>query len=118
MQWLFLAGGAPMFVIVVFGLVAIAAAGRFAWAPGPGRFGHIAALCTSVAFASIAGSAVDLIVVANNVPQHPEWWADQPGGLGAIVLVGIGEALSPVVLGFSMISIAALITAVGLRRAV
>lgn len=113
-MWFFVAGGFPMIFVLVFGLVALAAAARFAWRPEAGRLGHIAALCVSVLFASLAGVAAAVLAVSVKVPANPEW-ANSPD-LPLILLVGLGEALTPAVLGFSFVAVVALVTAVGLRR--
>lgn len=114
MSWLMIAGGMPMVVIVVFGLVALVAAARFAWTPVVGRLGHIVALSVAVLFASLAGVAADLIMVTIRVPSNPEW-AQSPD-LHLILLAGLGESLAPAVLGFSVLSVTALVTAIGVRR--
>lgn len=115
MSWLMIAGGAPMVLIVVFGLLGLVSAGRYAWAPVSARLGHVVALGIAVVFASLSGVAANLIAVSIHVPANPEW-AQSPD-LPLIVLAGVGEALAPVVLGFSIVSVQALFTAVGLRRA-
>lgn len=113
-MWFLLAGGLPGLVILVFGLVALAAAGRFAMAPDLVRLGHVAALCVGLFFASLAGVAACLAAVAVNVPAHPEWYAD--GDLALVVLAGVGESMMPAILGFSTIAAVALVSAVGLRK--
>ncbi len=110
----FMMGGFPMMVILVFGLLGVVNAARFAWAPGPGRLGYLLALGAGVLFAGIGGVAVDLIAVAVNVPQHPEWIAES--GLGLLVLQGVGEALTPLVFSTGMLMAQALLMALGLRR--
>ena len=114
-MWLIIAGGVPMLFVAVFGLVSIAAAARYAYAPGDGRFSHIAALCASVAFASLAGFAADLMTVAVTVSGTDEW--SSAGNLPVYVLAGFGESMAPLILGFSMVAGAAILTAIGLRRA-
>lgn len=114
MSWLLKAGGAPSFVTVVFGLVALVAAARFAWRPEPGRLAYIGGLGLAVLFASLAGVAADLAAVAVNVAGN-EAWASSPE-LPVIVLMGFGESMAPAILGFSVLSVVALVSAVGLRR--
>ncbi len=111
MEW-FVMGGFPMVVIVVFGLVGIVNAARFAWAPSPGRVAYLTAL--GVALAGVGGMATDLIAVSVQVPAHPEWVAES--GLGMIVLQGVGESLTPVVLASGMLIAQSLLVALGLRR--
>lgn len=110
----FIAGGFPMVVVVVFGLVALGSAAHFAWSPVPGRVGHIAALCLSVLAASVAGVLACLMAVATNVTGNPEW-ASSPE-LHLILVAGVGESMTPGILGFAMVSAVALVTSVGLRR--
>lgn len=107
-------GGFPMYVILVFGLVAVVNAARFAWAPGPGRVPYQVALGGVIVFAGAGGAAVDLMTVATTVPSHPEWSADPQVGL--IVLQGVGESMAPVVLATGMLMAQALLVALGLRR--
>lgn len=107
-------GGFPMLVIVVFGLLGVVQAARFAWAPGPGRVAYQVALGAAILFAGIGGVAVDLVAVATQVPAHPEWIAES--GLGVLVLVGVGESLTPLVLASGVLIAQALLVALGLRR--
>lgn len=113
-MWLLTAGGAPSFVIVFFGLIALASAARYAWRPEPGRFSYILALSGSVLFASVAGVAAALASVAVHVTGNDEW-AKSPD-MPLIVLAGFGESMAPGILGFSLLTVIALISSVGLRR--
>jgi hypothetical protein len=106
------AGGFPMVFVAVFGLVAIASSVRFALAPAPGGARAIVAYAAAVVFVSLAGTAFDLVAVARYVARE-EPVGDQ---LTTILVVGGSEALSPVILGFSLVAVAMLATAVGLRR--
>jgi hypothetical protein len=105
----FLAGGFPMVFVIVFGLVALASAVRFALAPAPGRVGPIVAYGIAVLLVSTAGALVDAGVVLRVVAQAED--SQVP-----ILLVGLSESLSPPILGFSLVAVVALVTAVGLRR--
>ena len=113
-MWLMVAGGFPMIVIVVVGLLALVAAARFAWSPAPGRLPYIGALALAVGSSAIAGVAVDLVAVSTKVPANPEW-ADSPD-LPLIVLAGFGESLAPAILGAGIVAVTALLVATGLRR--
>ena len=113
-MWLLIAGGVPMVFVVVFGLVAVLAAARFAYAPGDGRFGHLVALCASVAAASLAGCAADLMAVAVHVSGNEEWTSSPD--FPVIVLMGFGESMSPLILGFGLVAATAILSAIGLRR--
>jgi len=113
MSW-FVAGGFPMVFVTLFGCVAVADAARFAAQPAPGRLDPIKAYGVAVALAALAGVAVDLSVVARFVANDPE--LSVPGTFGPAVLAGIGEALAPAILGGAVLSVVALLSAVGLRR--
>ena len=114
-MWLLMAGGAPMIVIVLFGLVGSGAAARFAWQPELGRVPYIAALCLAVLCSIPASMAADWMAVATNVaghvePSDPQFWL--------IVLEGSGEAMSPAIVGFSVLAVIVLVSAIGFRRMV
>ena len=110
----FLAGGFPMVLIAVFGLVAVIAAVRFALHPLPRRLAHIGALCVALVFAGVAGVAADLLAVATNVAANPEWSSSEQ--LPLVLLVGFGESMTPAILSSSFVVGIALVVALGLRR--
>lgn len=114
MAWLMVAGGAPMVVIVLFGLLALLGAARFAWRPERGQLPWLGGLGAAVFFSALAGVAADLAAVGVNVSGNPELaGSDQ---LGLIVLAGVGESMAPAILGFGLLSLLSLVTSVGLRR--
>ncbi|MCB9683940.1 MAG: hypothetical protein H6738_01700 [Alphaproteobacteria bacterium] len=108
-----LAGGFPMVFIVVFGAVALIGALRFALTPEPGRVGAVLAYGGSVLFAAVAGTAFDTTFVARAVVGVDE--ADQ-AHRWLILVVGLSESLSPLILGSAILSVVALLVAVGMRR--
>lgn len=114
MTWLMIAGGAPMVGIVIFGLVAIVAAARFAARPTPGRMPYIGALAAAVFFSIPAAMAADFVAVTRAVSENPEWQSAE--NFKVIVLAGAGESLAPAILGFAVLAVIALVSAVGLRR--
>lgn len=106
----FMAGGFPMVFVTVFGLVALGSAVMYAVRPTIGRLAAVGAYSLAVGLTSVAGTAVDLSVVFAGYPDFPVESAS------AYLLVGCSESLSPVILGFSVLSIVALTTGVGSRR--
>ncbi|MBI2378039.1 MAG: hypothetical protein HYV07_28820 [Deltaproteobacteria bacterium] len=110
----FQAGGAPMFVLLALGVVALVAAGRFAHRPSREALGPIDALRRALIYASIAGLASDLMAVFTQVPAHPEW--SKSPELHLIVMQGLGESMSPVVFGFTILNVMYVLVAVGERR--
>lgn len=112
----FVMGGFPMVVVVVFGLMGVASAARFAWAPGPARLPYLVALGAAVLFAGLGGSAVDLLAVSQHITGTPEL-AESPELL-LYILTGLGEAMAPTILAAGILIAQALLTALGLRRAI
>ncbi|MCA9613514.1 MAG: hypothetical protein H6721_21235 [Sandaracinus sp.] len=110
----FRAGGWPMFVVLLFGGLTLAAAIRFARQPRVETVGTVRALSTATVFAALGGLVTDLAAVFHHVPNNPEW-AQSPQ-VGMIVLVGLAESMAPAMLGFAFLSMAWLVTAVGTRR--
>ncbi len=113
-MWFFLIGGFPMWLVTFFGALALFNAGRYAWAPSPGRLPHTVALGVVVALSGVLGVATDLMTVALQVPQNEEW-ARSPE-VAMIVLTGVGESLAPAVLASGLLVAQALLVALGLRR--
>jgi hypothetical protein len=105
-----LAGGFPMIFVTVFGLVALGSAAFYAARPSVGRLAAVGGYSLAVGLTSIAGTAVDLSVVFARYQEFPAESAM------AFVLMGASESLSPVILGFSLLSIVALVVGVGSRR--
>lgn len=114
MAWLMRAGGAPMWFIAIFGVVALVAAILFARRPESRRLEFIRMLSRAVLYSVGAGITSDLAAVFTKVPGNPEW-AHSPD-LHLIVMEGLGESMAPGILGFTLLSLVAFITAIGLRR--
>ena len=110
----FLAGGATMFPILVFGALAIAAAVGFARKPDERRFAMVRALSLTTVFGTLAGFAACLGAVMSKIPANPEW-AHSPD-LNLIIMTGLGEATAPPIMGFALLALAWLVVAVGWRR--
>jgi hypothetical protein len=107
-------GGFPMFFLLAFGLAALAFAVRFAVAPSQRGLKTAAALAAATGFTAITGVCAALAKVGKMAPgivqRHPE------NTLGEIVLLGFAESLSPAILGSTMLSLVALIVALGVWR--
>jgi hypothetical protein len=113
MTWFLQAGGAPGLVVLVFGLVLVLSAAAYAFRPERTKLTHLAALALAVAASGVAGLAMDLIAVGRYVSSGEVPDAD----LARTVLMGVAESLSPVVSAFSLVAVAGLLVALGLRRA-
>ena len=108
------AGGFPMWAILVFGVMDLALALLFAWRPERQKVPAIMALGLAVLFSVGSGVMADLAAVGSKVPNRPEW-ANSPK-VHLIILEGIGESMAPGILGFTLLSLVALVCAVGLRK--
>jgi len=107
-------GGFPVFFLLAFGLLAMAFAVRFATAPTQRVFRTTLALSAATLLTSFNGIFAALSAVAHHAPEYLQ---RHPGGsLGEVVLLGFGEAMSPGILGFTLLSLIALILALGVYR--
>jgi len=110
----FQAGGYSMFFILILGLVTLGAAAAFMRKPQAQDVGMIRGFSVATVFAVLSGIAADLAAVFTHVPNNPEF-AQSPD-MPLIVMTGLAESLTPAILGFSMLTLAWMVTAVGVRR--
>lgn len=108
------AGGFPILIVLALGLGLLLISAIFARTPRPTRLGVIRALSVAVTFATLSAVAANVMAVFRKVPANPEW-AHSPD-LPLIVMTGLGEAITPAILGFTILSIAWMMVAVGMRR--
>ena len=113
---LFVEGGSPMWFLLAFGLAMLSFAGRFAWAPARRTLKTTFGLGGATAFASLTGLVTDLATVGHQAPSylkaHPETT------MVDVLLQGLAESFAPAILGFTMLSLAGLIVALGFQREV
>lgn len=108
---MFAAGGFVMVPVLLIGLLAVGAGGCHALAPAAAWRQSAAALRTAVLLASALGVCVDLSAVALHLPENAALEI-----LALHAAVGLGEALSPAVLGTALATLGALLCAVGDAR--
>jgi hypothetical protein len=107
-------GGFPVIFLLAFGLLAMAFAVRFATAPSVRVFRTTLVLCAATALTSINGMFAAFAAVGH---QAPDYVKAHPGStLAEVVLLGFGESMSPGILGFTVLSLIALILALGVWR--
>jgi hypothetical protein len=112
MLTMFRNGGFSMFFILAFGLIALATAFIFALRPRADREGFLRFMSLATLYSILSGTCGDLAAVADYVVTH-----EMDGRkMAATVIEGVGESMSPGILGFSLLSLVALMTAVGKRR--
>lgn len=109
-------GGFPMWFILAFGLVALAAAARYALFPNAARSrpGFIKAMSDATLWATLACLAADLGTTGWRL-THTEAWRNDPGW-HFILIAGFAESMSPLVMGFAFLTLTSLLVAVGRSR--
>ncbi len=113
--WYFMVeGGWAMWFVLGFGSMTLAAAAGFARRPAAARQRTVSAFTLATAFAVASAVSLNLAAVGAKVPNTPEW-ANSPR-VHLIVMEGISESLAPAILGFTLLSFAWLVMAVGERR--
>lgn len=115
MIWLFKAGGFPMIFVGLFGILAFGSSVMFWRRPDERRRALIDSFSKATLFSVGAGICSCLAAVFVNVPNNPQL-AESPN-LHLIVMQGLGESMAPGILGFTLLSLAAFVTALGARRA-
>jgi hypothetical protein len=107
-------GGWAMWFVLTFGTITLAAAAGFARWPTEGRHRAVAAFSRATGFAIASAVSLNLAAVGSKVPNIPELANDPRVHL--IVMEGVSESLAPAILGFTLLSFAWIVVAVGERR--
>ena len=105
-------GGFPMYFILVFGLAALGTAFAFALRPETGQERFVRAMAQETLYSVLAGTCADLAAVGNYIGSHPLGGVE----LAKLTVEGVGESMSPGILGFPLLSLTAMLLAVGRRR--
>jgi hypothetical protein len=115
MKTLFLEGGWPMYFTLVFGLIALGGAARFAKSADRRHLGFVVGMSLATLFSVLNGIVADLAAVGHHVNERWDQIKDVP--MVALLGQGFAESMSPGVMGFTFLSLTWLIAAVGLSRA-
>jgi hypothetical protein len=111
---LFKEGGFPMWFLLAFGLGMLIFAVRYAMVPTRWAFRVTCSLGAATLSTAVTGTCAALAAVGHHAPEyakrHPEMTISE------VVLQGIAESMSPGILGFTMLSLAAMIVALGCYR--
>lgn len=108
-------GGWSMWFVLALGLVSLATSASFLKRPSPRQGDIVRSFTRATVFSIGTGVSVNLAAVGAKVPANPEW-ANSPQ-IHLIVMQGIAEALAPASLGFTLLSLAWVVVAVGQRKA-
>ncbi len=119
MWTLILWGGFPIWFVLAFGLMSLAAAARFAASAKRQQLGLVVGLSVATLFSVLNGIVADLATVGHSVMVGwDRYVADGgPANLARIWGQGLAESLSPGIIGFTLLSLTWLVAAVGLNRA-
>lgn len=109
-------GVVPMLAILVFGLLTLGASFYFALRPQKRSLGFIESMGRATLFGTLAATAAAVGATLYAVSRA---WDEPDGGAAAaahMLVQGLAESTSPMILGFSFLAVAAMLTAVGRRR--
>jgi hypothetical protein len=107
-------GGWGMWFVLSFALINLMAAVSFARRPEALREQAVRSFTRATCYAISSTVALDLAAVGSLVPHEPAF-VNHPR-IELIVLEGIAESLAPAILGFTLLSFAWLVMAIGHRR--
>ena len=113
MMNLFVEGGWGMFPVLVFGLVLVVSAGRYAWEPAAARLRFIVAMSVLLATA-IAHAMLTNVAAVFSFVSNPESVSDTQ--LARVLCTGFMESTRPGALGGAFLVLALVLVAVGVYR--
>ena len=106
------AGGYPIWIVIALSIPTLYLAVRFAISIDARRLAMLRALTWAQIFAVTSGVASNVLAVLWGIGRRPELAKDplQP------LFIGLGESLTPAVLGLSLLSVTWILITFGLRR--
>ena len=105
-------GGFAMLFVLGFGLTALVSAVLFAVRPARRKLPFLRGMSYATLFAILSGICADLAAVGHAIPGR---FAEDPKWYFALIL-GFGESMAPGIIGFTLLSLVWLVSAVGERR--
>jgi Na+/H+ antiporter NhaC len=106
-------GGWPIWFTLLFGVITLVGAARFAVTARRKHLGFVIGMAFATLFSVLNGVAADLAAVGHSTNRNWDEWSPQ---ITRILAQGFAESMSPAILGFTILSLGGLITAVGLAR--
>ena len=115
MLTLFQEGGFPIWFLLAFSALTLLCGARFATRPDRDRLRLASALGLATWFTTLTAICADLAMVGHHAPDYLARHPSLP--LSSVVLQGVAESLSPAILGFTVLTLTALLVALGCYRA-
>ena len=106
------AGGVGMWGVLVLGLIALVNAVLFARRPERRRVGVIACMALATLTSALLATCTGLATMGLAASSM----AREGGNVVPVLISGSAECLAPVVLGFALLTVTAVVSAVGMRR--
>ena len=107
-------GGVAMLVVLIFGLTTLISSVLFARGPDAHKVRFLVAMAFATLFAAINGPAAGVATTFHSMANNAE--LGHSPELKLILLQGISESLANAILGFTLLTLAAFVTAIGFRR--
>ncbi len=108
------AGGVGMVFVLLLGVGTLVTAALFARRPDERRMALLRSLTVATVFSILTAVATNIAAVMFKVPSHPVW--SKSPDIHLIIMTGLGEALTPAILGFAFLTLIWLVAGVGMRR--
>ena len=103
-----------MLVVIGFGVITLLLAVKHFVRPSERRISMVKMMSIATVFSICAAVSANAAVVMTRVPNHPEWSVSPKVNL--VVMTGLGEALTPAIIGFTLLSIAWIFVTSGFRK--
>jgi hypothetical protein len=107
-------GGWAMWFVLAIGLITVGAAAGVARKPGRASQHSVRSFSRATSCMVVSAVSLDLATVGSKVAHIPALAHD--ANVHLIVLEGISESLAPAILGFTLLSFAWIVMAIGQRR--
>jgi hypothetical protein len=108
------AGGFAMWFVMLFSIITLGAAISFFVRGDLKKLALVRAMTLATMFAILTGVLANILAVARHVAAD-EALMKSPE-LGGILVIGVGESITPAILGFAALVITWLVVAAGTRR--
>jgi hypothetical protein len=106
-------GGGPMLFVVIFGVLTFLAAAAFAARGDRRRVGFITWMGFATLLSVAGGICADLAAVGHHGLER---CAEKHIDPATCLTMGLAESMSPGIVGFTLLSLAGMLTAVGMSR--